>query len=174
MYFSAQLSKLNIIIMLLPLKIKSIFTAFALTILFVCPTYLNAQQGSYRGNEAKLSKSEILLKTKSLDFGDNISAEIYKDEKNTYYAVDISKLSSKYEKIRLLELSFADKALVNIGSDSSTGYYFFLVNNTLSKSSEEINKLFTGYLVKSQDELKLMNEEQLRLWLIQHDKYSKK
>jgi len=159
--------------MFLLLKIKSIFIAFALTILFTSPILLSAQQGSYKGKEAKLSTSEILLKAESLDFGDNISAEIYSDIKNTYYAVDVSKLSSKYEKIRLLELSFADKALVNIGSDISSGYYFFLVNNTLNKSNDDIVSMFTGYMIQSQDELRLLNEEQLRLWLIQHDKYSK-
>lgn len=160
--------------MFLPLKIKSYFIAFVLTLLFSFPVLLSAQQGSYKGGEAKLSESDILLKAKAADFGDNISAQIFYDEKNTYYAVDISKISSKYEKIRILELSFADKALVNIGSDNNTGYYFFLVNNTLRKSSDEINKLFSEFMVQSQVELKTMNEEQLRLWLIQHDKYSKK
>ena len=155
-------------------KIKSALVAFVLMFAFSIPGLLHAQHDSYMGTETKLSDSELLSKAESTDFNDNISTKLFQDEKNSYFAVDVSKLPSKYEKIRILELSFADNALVSIGSDDSMKYYFFLVNNTLNKSADEIEKLFNEYSVQSKTELQAMNEEQIRLWLIQHDKYSKK
>ncbi len=160
--------------MFLLIKIKSTCFAFALMLSLSFPGLLAAQHSSYAGDEAKLSQSILLSKAEVADYGEKISAKIFNDEKNTYYAVDVNKLSSAYEKIRVLELSFSDNALVNIGSDSNTGYYLFLVNNTLNKSTDEINNLFHKFLVQSKTELQEMNEEQIRLWLIQHDKYSKK
>ena len=155
-------------------KTESVIVAFILMLTFSFSGILHAQDGGYMGNETKLAKSELLSKAKSADYGHNISAKLFQDEKNSYFAVDVSKLPSKYEKIRILELSFADNALVSIGSDDSMKYYFFLVNNTLKKSADEIEKLFNEYSIQSKTELQAMNEEQIRLWLIQHDKYSKK
>ena len=150
-------------------KIESTFIAFALMLSLSFPGLLHAQNDSYMGNE-----NELLSKAESTDFSDNISAKLFQDEKNSYFAVDVSKLPSKYEKIRILELSFAGNTLVNIGSDKNMKFYFFLVNNTLNKTTEEINKLFNEFSVQAKAELQTMNEEQIRLWLIQHDKYSKK
>lgn len=159
--------------MFLTSKIKSSLIAFALILPFSFTGLLHAQQGSYIGTENSLSENELFAKATDADFGNNISTKIFEDVKNTYFAVDVSKLSSKYEKIRILELSYEDKALVSMGSDENTTFYFFLVNNTLNKSTEEIVGLLNDFLTRAKTELQAMNSEQLRLWLIQHDKYSK-
>ncbi len=143
---------------------------FLVTILFSGSIY--SQQSSYMGTEAMINHSELLSKAKATDFGKSISAQIYKDSKNTYYAVDVKKLSSKYEKIRLLELSYADKVLVSMGADSDFNYYFFLVNNTMDKSPDYVYDVLNSFLSQSKEEEKTLSDEQLRLWLIQHDKYS--
>lgn len=135
---------------------------------------LYAQQENYKGQETNLSSEELIAKAQTVDFGDKLSNKIFDDEKNSYFAVDVNKLSSTYEKIRVLELGFENNTLVNISSDSNTGFYLFLVNNTLDKPEKEINSLFDEFQLQSKAELQKLNEEQLRLWLIQHDKYSKK
>ena len=160
--------------MFLTTKIESTFTAFTLMLFLSFTGLLNAQNDSYIENGTKLSESELLLKAESADYHDNISAKLFQDERNSYFAVDISRLPSKFEKIRILELCFADKTVVNIGSDNNMKFYYFLVNNTLNKSTKEINKLFFEFSVQAKAELQAMNEEQIRLWLLQHDKYSKK
>ena len=160
--------------MFFPKKFKSVFVAFGLLIItsFI-PGLLHSQNGSYLGIESNITKDEFIAKAESVDFGDKINTTIHKDEKNTYYAINISKLPSQFEKIRILELIFGDKNIVNIGSDINGKYYFFLVNNTLNKTSDDIDIAFEEYRKKSKEELEMMNDEQLRLWLIQHDKYSK-
>lgn len=155
-------------------KIRGISTAFAVILCVTFTGSLYAQQGSYSGNESKVQSGSLLSKANATDFGNNISATIFKDDKNTYYAVDLSKLPEKFERIRVLELSYGNKVLVNIGNDLSTNFLFYLVNNTLNKSTQYINDLFNDFLTQSKAELQTMNAEQLRLWLIQHDKYSTK
>lgn len=155
-------------------EIKGSFIAIVLILSLSFPFILHSQDTSYIGDEASLAANDLLELAENTDFDNNISMEIFKDEKNSYYAIDISKLASIYEQIRILELSFANNTIVNIGSDKNTGFYFFLVNNKLSKSTTEINNLFNKFVNQSKTELAEMNDEQLRLWLIQHDKYSKK
>lgn len=160
--------------MFLTARIKRPFVAFILIFSLSFNGLLYAQHKNYVRQETNLSTEELLDKAQNMDFGDNLSAEIFGDEKNAYYAVDVSKLSSAYEKIRILELGFSNNTLVVIGSDKNTGFYLFLVNNTLNKTTKDVNNLFDRFLTQSKAELKELNDEQLRLWLIQHDKYSKK
>ncbi|MAE07304.1 MAG: hypothetical protein CL661_12095 [Bacteroidetes bacterium] len=160
--------------MVLIAKIKSLTITFTLLFSLSFTVLLYAQDDNYKGKEASLSTTELSAKAETTDFKNNISAKIFIDEKNSYFAVDVRKLLSTYEEIRILELSFSNNNLVNIGSDKNTGFYFFLVNNTLNISEEDVNNLFNDFLVQTKTELLELNEEQLRLWLIQHDKYSKK
>jgi len=160
--------------MFLITKVKSAIIFFILIISFTVTGSLHAQSGNYIGNEANIESGSLLSKANMTDFEDQICAKIFKDDKNTYYAVDVSKLSSRYEKIRILELSYEDKVLVSMGSDTNTKYYYFLVNNTLDKSPKEIDDIVFGFLTQLKNEEKALNDEQMRLWLIQHDKYTKK
>ena len=159
--------------MFLLTKVKSAIISFIIIISFAVVGPLHAQSGSYIGNEANIESGSLLSKASMTDFGDEISAKIFEDDKNTYYAVDVSKLDSKYEEIRILELSYANKVIVNTNSDKTKKYYLFLVNNTLNKSEEDIIVLFDDFSIQSKTEYEAMNNEQIRLWLIQHDKYSK-
>jgi hypothetical protein len=160
--------------MLLLTKLESAIISFILIIPLAFTGSLYAQTGSYAGNEANIESGSLMSKANMTDFGDEICAKIFEDDKNTYYAVDVSKLASKYEQIRILELTYANKVIVNTSNDSTKNYYLFLVNNTLNKSEQDIITLFDGFSVQAKTELETMNNEQLRLWLIQHDKYSGK
>jgi len=143
-----------------------------LVVLIAFSTMLRAQ-GHYLGNKKNISLQELLKQAEVTDYGKNISAEIYQDVKNTYYAVNLSKVPSRYVKIRLLEMSFSNNALVNIYSDINSGYLLFLVNNTLNKKDKQIVGLFENFKEKANKEERLLSAEQLHLWMIQHDKYKK-
>jgi len=161
--------------MFLLTKIKSSLISFAILIsLLVTGSLYAQQQGSYIGDEPSLESSSLLTKASMANFENGICAKIFEDNKNSYYAVDVSQLTSQYEKIRLLELSYKDRVLVSLGSDSDVKYYFYLVNNTLDRSSTEVAQIVTDFLLQSKDEENALNSEQLRLWLIQHDKHTNK
>jgi len=159
--------------MLFTTKIKWFTLILALILSINVPVSVVAQ-GSYAGDENKVSTESLLSKAKEADFSNGISAKIFSDSKNSYFAVDLKKLTSNFIKIRILEQSYDNLILVNISNDNTKGYYLYLVNNSLKKSDEEVNTLFTDFLVQAKNEQQLMNDEQMRLWIIQHDKYSKK
>ncbi len=145
-----------------------------LTILIFTGSNMLAQNSNYAGTESNISLDQLIDKSVSMESSDKLCSLIYEDSKNTYYVVNANKLESKFEKIRLLELSYSDDALVSIGMNTDKTKFFFLVNNTLNKSTEDIEKLFEGFVLQSKTEMNKLNAEQMRLWLIQHDKYFKK
>ncbi len=155
-------------------KLISKLVLTILVFLLILPGILNAQEGNYLGCEKKIHPEELLAKAMIADFSNNLSEKIYEDSKNSYFAVDVAKLNTKFERIRLLELSYSDDALVSIGTDENRLFYFFLVNNILNKTPEDINNTFIGFQTQATVESAKLNEEQLRLWLLQHDKFSKK
>lgn len=155
-------------------KSERVLLFIAIFTLVIAPTLISAQSGSYEGKESNIYIEDLIEVADKTEFGDNISNYLMHDVKNTYYAVKVSKLNTQFEKIRLLELSYEDNDIVSMGADENYNYYFFLVNNVLNKTEKEINDRLTEFSVISKKEYQELNEEQLRLWLIQHDKYSKK
>ncbi|NQU34944.1 MAG: hypothetical protein HQ521_17085 [Bacteroidetes bacterium] len=155
-------------------KVISKFVLTILVFLLILPGILNAQEDNYLGNEKKIQPEELLAKAMIADFSNSLSEKIYEDSKNSYFAVDVEKLNTKFERIRVLELSYGDDALVSIGTDENRLYYFFLVNNILNKTPEDINSTFIDFQIQATTELAKLNDEQLRLWLLQHEKFSKK
>jgi len=132
------------------------------------------QNNKYLGNEKDISGSELIAKAQNTSFQGQVVKEIYSDEKNTYFALDNSSIESRYVKIRILEQSYSDKYLVNIGPDIDSGYMLFLVNNSLNKSQEDIIKLLDTFRVAAVKEEASMNEEAMNLWHSKHKKFSKK
>ncbi len=132
---------------------------------------VNAQNTSYLGTEDDITQNFLRTKALETDFGSDISKEIWKDSKNTYYCVDYSAFSTKFEKITILEATYTDNAIVSIGNDNQ--FMYFLVNNTMNVDSLQVNATLTKFHNKALKELETMNDEQMRLWLIQHDKEKK-
>lgn len=150
---------------------KSIVFIFSFLIIIISTA--SAQENNYSGTEKELQASELFTMANSADYSDNICANIHKDEKNTYYSLDVSSFSTKYEKIRILEFIYGNDAIVSIGMNPDKTKYLFLVNNTLNNSEQNVQDAFKDFMVQSKNELNKLNEEQLRLWLIEHDKYLK-
>lgn len=153
------------------MKIRLILTLFSIIML---SSVTFTQNNKYLGNEKDISGSELIAKAQNTDFEAQIVKEIFSDEKNTYFALDNSSIESRYVKIRILEQSYSDKVLVNIGPDIDSGYMLFLVNNTLNKSQLDIVKLIDTFRVTALKEEASMNEESMKLWLSKHKKFSKK
>lgn len=152
-------------------KIQSNIQPMGFLMLFLFSTvFAIAQNNHYLGTEQNLPVAKLLQKAAKTNFNGHFAAPVYKDDKNTYYAVNLQKIKSDYLKIRLLEQSYQSKYLVNISANIKANYLFFLVNNTLKKSNMQIVALFESYLQKAKDEALNMNAEQMRLWLLSHQK----
>ena len=149
--------------------IQSIFTIIA----FFFVSIVFAQQGEYLGVEDDITASELVIKASETNFNGGFVAKIFKDQKNTYFAIDNASIESRYIKIRILEQSYYDSEIVNIGSSLKQDYMMFLVNNKLIKNENEIIDMFKAYYSTALKEETSMNEESMTIWLNKHDKYSK-
>ncbi len=147
--------------------------SFLTIIIILFASTIFAQQGEYMGNEKDITSSELVIKANETNFNGGFAAMIFEDEKNTYYALKNSGIESKYIKIRILEQSYSDRELVNIGSSLKQEYLMFLVNNTLNVSEDKIIDLFNDYYSIALKEETSMNEEAMTVWLNKHDKYTK-
>ena len=140
-------------------------------IVFFVVTSVFAQQGIYIGVEENITNSELIVKANETDFNEGFAAKIFKDEKNTYYAINNSRIESKYIKIRILEQSYSDNELVNIGSSLKQEYLLFLVNNTLGVSEDKVIEMLNVYYSTALKEETSMSEQAMTIWLNKHDKY---
>lgn len=123
--------------------------------------------------EENITTIELIQKAEVTDFNDQKVKMIYSDNKNSYFAIDNSLIDSRFVKIRILEQTYKDKTLVNIGPEIDEGYMLFLVNNNLNKSREDILKLFDSYRVTAIKEEASMNKESMKSWLENHKKFLK-
>ncbi|PKP33010.1 MAG: hypothetical protein CVT99_03125 [Bacteroidetes bacterium HGW-Bacteroidetes-16] len=133
---------------------------------------LISQESKYLGTEPNITHEELLQKAANMDFKSDVFKAIYHDSKNTYYALLTEKISSRYEKIKLLEKISTDKSLVNIGASPTSPHSLFLVNNSLGKSETEIEQLVNDLIDQVHTEAMQINEEQQQQWLLKNDKYS--
>ncbi len=152
-------------------KIQPNFKPMGFLMLFLFSTaFAVSQNKHYLGTEPDLPAAKLLQNAAKANFNGHMAAQIYKDDKNTYYAVNLQKIKSNYLKIRLLEQSYKSKYLVSISANIKADYLLFLVNNTLKKSNTQIVTLLESYLQKAKNEALTMNAEQMRLWLLSHQK----
>ncbi len=155
--------------------IRKAFLKFLITfVLLSFPVFVFSQTAHYIGTEKNVNSSFLIERAERVNFGKNVAAKIYKDVKNTYYAVDLKRITSRYVKIRLLEYSYQDNALTNILSNINGDYLLFLVNNKLNKSSKNIILLIEKYKTEASNEEDKMSNAEKTLWLQKHDKYSLK
>ena len=85
---------------------------------------------------------------KDLNFGDHFVLNVFSDDKNNYYAVDFSKLPSRFEKVYFMNLVFKKDKVVNIDSDISQQQVWFLASKMFTESSitDILNTLKVGNL----------------------------
>ena len=143
-------------------------TLLVFVISILCSTGLYSQ--SYQHDSDTHQK--LVEKAKKTDF-EGLTSIISFDKQNNYYAVKTSSIKSRYIKIRILEQSYEDDYLVNIGTFNNLEYLLFLVKKTPDTESINVEKLIDNYNTTAIQELDKLDSEQVRLWLLQHDKYIK-
>ena len=105
----------------------------------------------------------------TFEFGNHFSAYIQSDDVNNYFLVDFTRLTTRFQKIWFINLTFGEKKIVNIDSDLNKGYVCFVANKRFS--SGEIEKLFDDLLEKTTRASAEMTVEKQSEWLRNNDKY---
>lgn len=147
------------------------FTSILLLMACMHLSALYAQEDKYLGTEKQITLDDLKVIAKQTPFEGNLTVQIHEDVKNTYFAVDATQLASRYEKIRLIELIYSDKKLVNIGANPNDNCFFFLVNNIMLGEKDDILLLFNKYAKQAKEEYNDLSADQRQQWLKEHDKY---
>ncbi len=129
-----------------------------------------AQQIQLQEDPKIMTVSELTILAEKANFDENITSEIHKDSRCTYFAIDRHRLDSRFLELRILEQVYSDKVVVHIGQSEPHKFMLFLANNVFNEDNGNLlNKLNTFYAVALDEKLS-MNEEQLTNWIIEHDK----
>lgn len=152
------------------MRIRNIFVIIAI-IASIGATY--AQNDQYLGKNKDVYLDELIQKAQNTDFSNGVSALIFSDEKNAYFAVDESRIESDYVRIRILEQSYSDKHIVNIGPGTGSSFIIFLVNNDFNVPTDKIIEDLENFYKKAKKEESLLTDEQKKDWLSKHNKFTK-
>jgi hypothetical protein len=110
-------------------------------------------------------------KYKDLSFGDHFVLNVFSDDRNNYYAVDFSKLPSRFEKVFFMNLVFNKDKVVNIDSDISQQQVWFLGSKMFSEASiTDILDTLKAETLKANTSFTAAEKDK---WLKENDKYGK-
>jgi hypothetical protein len=105
------------------------------------------------------------------EFGDRFSVLFYSEGDYDYYAVDLTKMKDRFERIYFVILTYDDLKVVNIDSDIEKDQIWF---KTFYQNKEEaITCLFKDLKDKSAKAGQDMTAEEKSAWLAKNDKFKK-
>lgn len=157
------------------LSVKIPFLLFIASVIFLISMGdVFSQQVIVTGNEEVITNAEFGLMARQTNYDGNIAAEIYRDDINTYFAIDNDILHSRYLELRILEQVYVDNTIVHIGQSSDHSFILFLVNTNLIDKNKSIVEKLNDFYTIAVNEKSVMNENQLTEWITEHDKAIKK
>jgi hypothetical protein len=105
------------------------------------------------------------------EFGDRFSVLGFSEGEYDYYAVDLTKMKDRFERIYFVILTYDDLKVVNIDSDIEKDQIWF--KTFYQNKQEEITCLFKDLKDKSSQAGQDMTAEEKSAWLAKNDKFKK-
>lgn len=133
---------------------------------------ISATQAQINGNRAVTGQEPVLsLAFDQKDFGDRFSVLVSSDDFYDYYALDLTKLGGRTEKVYFMTLTYDDKRVVNIDADIEKEHTWF--KSYYKYTENEISCLFNELREKTIQDCSKMNESEKSAWLVRNDKFKK-
>jgi hypothetical protein len=105
------------------------------------------------------------------EFGERFSLLTYTDENYDYYAVDLTKLGGKFERVYFMNLTYEDPRLVNLDADLSKDQTWFKSYYT---NKEDVITCLLKDLKEKTDKASLsMSDAEKSAWMNKNDKFEK-
>ncbi len=105
----------------------------------------------------------------SFDLQGKFAVSYASDENNLYYLVDFSKLSTRFEKVYFINLSFSEQKIVNVDGDLTKDHILFKAG--IRYPETEIVGIFDQLKKITEEKAKGMSPAGMEFWLKQNDKY---
>ena len=133
-------------------------------LIFLCTLSASAQRDGIFPND-----SSFIRKYANFDFKGKFAASIGTVEVNNYFILDFSNLSTRFERVYFMNLSFSESKIINVDPDVSKNTVCFMANKQYNVS--EILDLFDR-LRQSTSKIALSwSQDEKNQWLKENDKY---
>ena len=117
------------------------------------------------------SQQDIALVFNQEEFGDRFSVLVFSDDNYDYYAIDLTKLKDRFERVYFMNLAYAESKIVNIDAEIGNDKTWFKAYYTYKEA--EINCLFNDLKEKTDNASLGMTSDEKAAWLAQNDKFKK-
>ncbi len=115
---------------------------------------------------------EPLLVFDQKDFGEKFFVLVTEDDEYDYYAVNLEKIPSVFERIYFLSQSNANKKLISIDSDIKKDQLWFKAYHAYSEN--DISCIFTELLDLTKEANNTMTDDEKTAWLTKYQKFNTK
>lgn len=134
------------------------------SLIFIARLTVSAQNFSIQPDDpAFISKYE------NFDFKGKFAATVFKDEANSYFLLDFSKLTSRFDRVYFLNLSFSATELINIDPSVTKDKVCFMSNEKYNEV--DVLKVFDELNIRVAGISNSWPDNQKSEWLKDNDKY---
>jgi hypothetical protein len=105
------------------------------------------------------------------EFGDRFSVLFSSEDDYDYYAIDLTKLKDRFERIYFMNLTYQDRRIINLDPDVEKDQISFKAFHLYNET--EINCLFNDLKEKASQAGNEMSPEEKSAWLAKNDKFKK-
>jgi hypothetical protein len=144
-------------------KFKFLNGLLSLLLFLIIQSGLAQDQGQFDSWETQIEQT---------GFGGKFAVMPGSDMDYDYYLVDLTRLSTRFERIYFLNLAYKSDSIVNIDPDINDTMMWFKAYNQYKFS--EIECLFDTYRDEANNAYKTFTEEERDAWLKTYDKYNSK
>jgi hypothetical protein len=120
---------------------------------------------------ASNEQAPVALVFNQQEFGERFSVLAYTDENYDYYAIDLTKLGGKFERVYFMNLTYEDSRLVNIDADLSRDQTWFKTYYT--NKEDVITCLLKDLKEKTEKASLSMTTDEKNAWMNKYNKFEK-
>jgi hypothetical protein len=113
--------------------------------------------------------ASFIQKYENFDFKGQFAVLIEQYDPNNYFLIDFSKLSTRFERVYFMNLSFTNYKIVNVDPDISKNKICFMSNKL--NSEKEVIAIFDELKKKTSIVADTWSEAEKSKWLNENDKY---
>ena len=140
--------------------------------LILMTVIFSVSKGQSDKNSAVIgSQQEITLVFNQEEFGDRFSVLVFSDDNYDYYAIDLTKLKDRFERVYFMNLTYTDSRVVNLDSDISKDQTWF--KSYYKFKEEEITCMYKDLKDKTVNIGNEMTEAEKSAWMAKNDKFKK-
>lgn len=138
---------------------------------FMMLLFIIASATAFSQDFAETGQEELKLMFRQSDFGDRFAVLAENDDQYNYFVTDLTKFSTRIEKVFFLNLIYQDHTIISLDSDISKDQLWFKAVADLP--DHEVSCMFDDLKEEAIRKTAAMSEQEKAVWLEKNDKFNK-